>query len=195
MGPRVEPSHTSQPIAQPFENQKHDWPLAPVRLRSSWPAASCDGNGHQGSKGSGCGTSPAHGFSFESTASRGGQKCFPGCYDGDSQLHELVIGLATDSTALERAGGSTSQLQTTMASILNQASFVYENQMNIELKIGTLWMARRENEWQRGLQPRDPSEENWHHVKCSRGWNIPYIRRFAFVHGLWTVGWDRWGCI
>lgn len=30
IGPREEPSHVSQPTAQPFENQKHDWPLKPV---------------------------------------------------------------------------------------------------------------------------------------------------------------------
>ena len=47
----------TNPIAQPLENQKHAWPLAPVRLRpGSLTAAISEGNGHQGSKGTGVGT-------------------------------------------------------------------------------------------------------------------------------------------
>lgn len=47
----------TNPIAQPLENQKHAWPLAPVRLRpGSLTAATSEGNGHQGSKGTGVGT-------------------------------------------------------------------------------------------------------------------------------------------
>ena len=68
-GPRVEPSHASQPIAQPLLNQKQAWPLEPVRLRSS--TAPFDGIGHHGSKGSGWGTAPPHGCVSESTAFRG----------------------------------------------------------------------------------------------------------------------------
>ena len=68
-GPRVEPSHESQPMAQPLLNQKQAWPLDPVRLRSS--TAPFDGKGHHGSKGSGCGTAPPHGGLSESTEFRG----------------------------------------------------------------------------------------------------------------------------
>ena len=41
MGPRDEPSQVLQPIAQPFENQKHDWPFCPETLPS------VPGTGHQ----------------------------------------------------------------------------------------------------------------------------------------------------
>jgi hypothetical protein len=71
IGPRVEPSHSPQPMAHPLENQKQACPFAPEMLRSSVEAAALEGNGHQGSKGSGCGTGPPHGFSSESTALRG----------------------------------------------------------------------------------------------------------------------------
>ena len=47
------------------------WPLLPLMLRSSFPATDFDGNGHQGSKGSGCGTPPFHGFSSKPTELRG----------------------------------------------------------------------------------------------------------------------------
>ncbi len=71
IGPRVEPSHSSQPMAQPFENQKHAWPLEPVRLRASSPTAFFEGIGHHGSKGSGVGTEEPHGGSSLSTTFRG----------------------------------------------------------------------------------------------------------------------------
>jgi len=72
IGPRVLPSHSSHPIAQPLLNQKHAWPFEPVMFRSSVVAASREGNGHQGSKGRGCGTGPPQGFSLESIAFLGG---------------------------------------------------------------------------------------------------------------------------
>ena len=72
IGPRVLPSHSSHPIAHPLLNQKHACPFDPEMLRSSVEAACRDGNGHQGSKGRGCGTSPPQGISLESTAFLGG---------------------------------------------------------------------------------------------------------------------------
>jgi hypothetical protein len=73
IGPRVLPSHASQPIAHPLENQKHDCPFCPVKfLPGSDTAASSLGIGHHGSNGTGVGTLPPHGSWFESMAFRDG---------------------------------------------------------------------------------------------------------------------------
>ena len=52
---RVVPSHSGQPIEQPLENQKHAWPLRPVKALPLW-------NGHQVfTPGIGLGTFPVQG--------------------------------------------------------------------------------------------------------------------------------------
>ena len=106
IGPLVDPSHSSHPIAQPLENQKHaahsfiNNPTcggggtlavgasqvavivagclvaregAPETRNKEAPwfkmcGGGCGGGWHQGSKGSGCGTSPPHGLASESIA-------------------------------------------------------------------------------------------------------------------------------
>ena len=93
IGPRVDPSHSLQPIAQPLvdgsvsankrhlgvltylENQKQACPFAPDRLRpGSVRTASSLGKGHHGSKGTGLLIGPPQGISFESMAFRAGGK-------------------------------------------------------------------------------------------------------------------------
>ena len=74
----VSPSHADDPMSQPFENQKQAWPLAPVRLRGSLPAAAALGCAHQLglSNGMGHGTAPDQGVTSPSTALRlGGMIC------------------------------------------------------------------------------------------------------------------------
>jgi len=86
-----------------------------------------------------------------------GQEWYPGCYRGDSRRHKVIIAFASDSASLSQEGGSTSRLQSKLNSIVNQASFVFENQMNFELKLGRLDMARSSNEWQGGCGCGDGS--------------------------------------
>eukprot|EP00927_Polykrikos_kofoidii_P047887 TRINITY_DN4217_c0_g1_i1.p1 TRINITY_DN4217_c0_g1~~TRINITY_DN4217_c0_g1_i1.p1 ORF type:complete len:511 (+),score=59.29 TRINITY_DN4217_c0_g1_i1:191-1534(+) len=57
------------------------------------------------------------------------------CYPGDDHLHELLVGIYADFASHRYAG---SALQGTLESIVNEASFVFEMQMNIILKIGDL---------------------------------------------------------
>lgn len=59
------------------------------------------------------------------------------CYKGDTDMHEMKIGIYTDVQAAHQYG---SRVQSRIEGALNQASFVYEMQMNIKLKIGDMRM-------------------------------------------------------
>jgi len=77
----------------------------------------------------------------------GGVKWFPGCYSGDSSPHEFILTFASDKAALDKEGGNVNKVKTKLDSILNEASFVYEKQMNIKLKIGFLKIDTTGNEF------------------------------------------------
>jgi len=62
----------------------------------------------------------------------GGTEWFPGCYTGDTQMHEFTVGITTDAAAKSQY----SDLSTRLYSIVADASLVYEHQFNIRLKIG-----------------------------------------------------------
>jgi hypothetical protein len=64
-----------------------------------------------------------------------GEKWYPGCYNGDDELHVLKIGLVVDVAAVSKHG---TQLNDLIESTIAKASFIYENQMNIKLEISEL---------------------------------------------------------
>eukprot|EP00931_Biecheleriopsis_adriatica_P090960 TRINITY_DN6486_c0_g1_i1.p1 TRINITY_DN6486_c0_g1~~TRINITY_DN6486_c0_g1_i1.p1 ORF type:complete len:673 (+),score=112.73 TRINITY_DN6486_c0_g1_i1:35-2053(+) len=66
-----------------------------------------------------------------------GTKWWPGCYSGDAQLNEFKVGIVADISAYERHGESLTSL---LETIIAEASFVYELQLNIKLTIGFLHM-------------------------------------------------------
>eukprot|EP00929_Paragymnodinium_shiwhaense_P040601 TRINITY_DN2117_c0_g1_i10.p1 TRINITY_DN2117_c0_g1~~TRINITY_DN2117_c0_g1_i10.p1 ORF type:complete len:614 (+),score=101.69 TRINITY_DN2117_c0_g1_i10:163-2004(+) len=90
---------------------------------------------------------PSHHLGFEDPAvlhmemdggkSWDGEKWYPGCYDGDSQMHTMQIGLVTDVEAKRVYGsGMRSRVEGQVA----EASFIYEKQMNVRLHIASFVM-------------------------------------------------------
>eukprot|EP00448_Togula_jolla_P010615 CAMPEP_0170601532 /NCGR_PEP_ID=MMETSP0224-20130122/17912_1 /TAXON_ID=285029 /ORGANISM="Togula jolla, Strain CCCM 725" /LENGTH=516 /DNA_ID=CAMNT_0010926319 /DNA_START=32 /DNA_END=1579 /DNA_ORIENTATION=+ len=66
---------------------------------------------------------------------QGGTKWWPGCYSGDSDLHEFKIGAVADWDAFNDLGNKT---QPMVESVIATTSLVYEHQFNIKLSIGYL---------------------------------------------------------
>jgi len=77
-------------------------------------------------------TAPDNAAALESW---GGEAWWPGCYAGDSQLHEFTLGFVADEDAWQEHG---SNLQTKLEEALAEASFVYERQLNVRLTLGYL---------------------------------------------------------
>lgn len=77
-----------------------------------------------------------------------GVRWWPGCYTGDSEMHEFIITIATDKAAKDKmekpskyaANPRPGNLKTTIEYTVNEASWVFERQMHIRLKIGRLDM-------------------------------------------------------
>jgi hypothetical protein len=73
-----------------------------------------------------------------------GTKWYPGCYNDDSTPHVMKVGVCIDNTA--KGGDSWNQrrgysynggsYQSEIAYQFNQATMIYQNQMNIELQVG-----------------------------------------------------------
>lgn len=66
-----------------------------------------------------------------------GQSWWPGCYDGDDALHDVVVGFIADQAAWQDHGPN---LQIMLENALAEASFIYEMQMNVRLVLGYLKM-------------------------------------------------------
>lgn len=78
---------------------------------------------------------------MKGTSTWGGDKWAGGgkCYKGDSDMHEMKLGIYSDVQA-NSIGFTKSRTQAIIEAAINQASFVYEMQMNIKLKIGDMRM-------------------------------------------------------
>jgi len=76
-----------------------------------------------------------HAQPFSSTDNWGGTKWFPGCYSGDTHLHEMSVGAIGDVLAWELYGDT---LQGKIETAIALASYVWEQQMHITLKLGHL---------------------------------------------------------
>jgi len=70
---------------------------------------------------------------MEVTDQWGGTPWFPGCYSGDGELHDFVMGAVADVDAWEEHGDS---LQAKIEQVIAEASFVYERQFNVRLLLG-----------------------------------------------------------
>merc|ERR1712232_1421786 len=62
-------------------------------------------------------------------------KWAPGCYRGDGQTHSFKVGLVADVRAHQKHGA---RLKPMIEDLVARTSFVYENQLNIRLLIGTV---------------------------------------------------------
>lgn len=66
-----------------------------------------------------------------------GVKWFPGCFDGDGTTHSMKIGVAADAEALKDIGDRT-LLQQKLEQIVHESNIIYENQLNIQLQVGSV---------------------------------------------------------
>eukprot|EP00928_Gymnodinium_smaydae_P087185 TRINITY_DN714_c0_g2_i13.p1 TRINITY_DN714_c0_g2~~TRINITY_DN714_c0_g2_i13.p1 ORF type:complete len:744 (+),score=41.11 TRINITY_DN714_c0_g2_i13:1344-3575(+) len=65
----------------------------------------------------------------------GGEQWWPGCFSGDSEMHEFHVGFVVDYPGWARFGDEVVNILERMVA---EASFVYEHQMHIKIKIGHL---------------------------------------------------------
>jgi hypothetical protein len=69
------------------------------------------------------------------------------CFTGDNNIWEMEIGIMVDTNARVELGGDlndqqwTDRVESLISTILNEATFVYKNQMNIQLKAGWWYVA------------------------------------------------------
>jgi len=125
-----------------------------------------------------------------SSASWGGVKWWPGCYAGDKDQHEFIMGFAADKAAVDKEG-SQSALKSKLDSIVNEASFVYEKQMNIKLKLDYLKMATSNADFGSCPNGNEMSNKlNEVKGKVSSG----ALASRAAVH-LWTGCGAKWGVV
>jgi len=66
-----------------------------------------------------------------------GVKWFPGCFDNDGTTHSMKIGVAADAEALKDIGDR-SLLQQKLEQIVHESNIIYENQLNIQLQVGSV---------------------------------------------------------
>lgn len=64
----------------------------------------------------------------------GSAKWFPGCYPGDSAMHELTLGIICDKFLYDRPGYG-SQTQKHVETAIAKTSFIHEKMLNIRLKV------------------------------------------------------------
>lgn len=64
-----------------------------------------------------------------------GQRWWPGCYKGDNEQHDVIVGFISDHKAWLDQGAT---LQILLENALAEASFIYEMQLNIRLRLGYL---------------------------------------------------------
>mmetsp|Transcript_19404 Transcript_19404/g.41347 ORF Transcript_19404/g.41347 Transcript_19404/m.41347 type:complete len:710 (+) Transcript_19404:82-2211(+) len=68
----------------------------------------------------------------------GGQEWYPGCYSGDSDLHEVKIGVIIDVKGWQKHHDDALPIEEHIQDAVAQASFIYEMQMHIRLRINTM---------------------------------------------------------
>jgi len=71
------------------------------------------------------------------------------CYTGDTQMNEFKVGFAADYKAREITGDANA-VRTKLESIIADASFVYEKQMNVKLTLDHLVVSNSTNDWMGG---------------------------------------------
>mmetsp|Transcript_3966 Transcript_3966/g.7075 ORF Transcript_3966/g.7075 Transcript_3966/m.7075 type:complete len:759 (-) Transcript_3966:320-2596(-) len=76
----------------------------------------------------------------------GGVRWHPGCYRGDAVTHEMLLGFVSDKAARDLFG-SADELQRNLEVALHEASFIFQMQMNIKLKLNYLKMSNDEAEF------------------------------------------------
>jgi hypothetical protein len=122
-------------------------------------------------------------------SSWGGVKWYPGCYKGDSAPHEFIMSFASDKAALDKLGDK-NKLQAKLVSILNEASFVYEKQLNLKLKMGFLKMDLDGSEF--GGCPSNDVRGRLGDVKNAVG--SGHVKELAAAH-IFTGCGGQWGVL
>lgn len=132
-----------------------------------------------------------------------GTKWYPGCYSGDSKQHVMKIGAVVDVTAFKRWGDG---IKGMVEAIIHDASFIYERQFNIALKIEHLKVYKSDStapdygknscpsiSEQLGSLTRDknrPFEAAYHlFTGCGTGWGtigLAYVN--SLCHGSHNTG-------
>eukprot|EP00971_Amphidinium_carterae_P059426 1175155-Amphidinium_carterae.1 len=64
-----------------------------------------------------------------------GDVFYPGCYAGDRHRNVMLVGMATDVKLHKENRG---KVRERMEALVARTSFVYENQLNVELRIARL---------------------------------------------------------
>eukprot|EP00929_Paragymnodinium_shiwhaense_P001274 TRINITY_DN10149_c0_g2_i1.p1 TRINITY_DN10149_c0_g2~~TRINITY_DN10149_c0_g2_i1.p1 ORF type:complete len:550 (-),score=125.07 TRINITY_DN10149_c0_g2_i1:705-2354(-) len=123
-----------------------------------------------------------------------GDKWYPGCYSGDSKTHTMQIGVITDVKAHEVFGSDTrSRIEAQVA----EASFIYERQMNIKLKIRQLSMYESTKKLPGTFAGNDcGSDFIMNQIKSLRKWNAGRsASQRNVVDHLFTGCGNGWGTV
>jgi len=67
-----------------------------------------------------------------------GVKWWPGCYQGDFEMQEFILTMVADKAANDHAIELDANMTAIVESHVNEASWIYEQQMHVRLKIGHL---------------------------------------------------------
>lgn len=131
---------------------------------------------------------------FEASAldSWGGERWYPGCYNGDRSMHEMVVAVASDAQTLQWRNNQKPAVRSLLESIVQEASFVYEKQMNIKLKIGYLEVAENEQKFGGCVAEPNVCQHKLGLIRSAvRGGSVPTVA----AHHLFTACGQRFGVV
>eukprot|EP00418_Pyrodinium_bahamense_P046644 CAMPEP_0179200854 /NCGR_PEP_ID=MMETSP0796-20121207/99961_1 /TAXON_ID=73915 /ORGANISM="Pyrodinium bahamense, Strain pbaha01" /LENGTH=382 /DNA_ID=CAMNT_0020905411 /DNA_START=1 /DNA_END=1149 /DNA_ORIENTATION=- len=121
-----------------------------------------------------------------------GDKWYPGCYQGDDNVHALELGIISDVRAYETSGKDKKKLKADLEQYVSHASYVYQMQMNIRLVIGNLTMytsAQTAPEYAKdctGISSRDPDDDDGYKVLAKKLRAMPGKVPFAGATHIFT---------
>jgi len=96
---------------------------------------------------SGDATGPDPNTGIGSKSAWGGVKWYPGCYSGDSTMHSMTVGYAIPpnvfSGGKKNAWPTMEKAKAKWEDMLTKGSFIYEKQMNLQLSLGEVKVAKQ----------------------------------------------------
>jgi len=110
----------------------------------------------------------------------------PPCYPGDSIPHEMLVGMATDYKAFQLFGKAVCKEEVEKS--ISESNLIYENQMNIELKIDDLRIVEDEGDttpsWGKGCPTTAHPKSAYGKLYGMRDWaERPYTAAYHLITG------------
>lgn len=122
----------------------------------------------------------------------GGTKWFPNCYAGDDKMHQISVSIISDESVYEYKNHNSNAVKADLETIVAEASFIYEMQMNIKLVIGNLEVSTTTTKYGACPIGEDPCTNKLNKLGEQVGKGA--TPAFASAH-IFTACGDAWGIV